>query len=126
MKRELLSWAAAMAVMGVMAGGVQAQSTPDTGVPSSSSPSTTPNDGTAVPPNTPVPPGQIPPAGETDPAHRNQGGTMPSDSMGSTTGHGQSGAPGSKTGMPPDQNQVPNRHVPGTTEPTGPSTGSGK
>src|SRR3546814_10030779 len=124
MKRELLSWAAAiMAVMGVMAGGAYAQSTPDTGTPSSTSPSTTPNDGSAVPPNTPVPPGQVPPAGETDPAHRSQGsmgsqGTMDS---GTGAGTGQMGSPGRKTGMPHDQNQVPHRNEPGTTEPLMPS-----
>lgn len=121
MKRKLLTLTAAMTVMGAMATGVYAQSTPDTGVPSSSSPSTTPNDGTGVPPNTPVPPGQIPPAGETNPAHRSQG------TMGShpdrASGNQHMGSPGSKTGMPQGQNQVPTRQEPGTNEPNLPNTG---
>ncbi|CAP42691.1 putative membrane protein [Bordetella petrii] len=125
MKRELLSWAAAMAVMGAMAGGAQAQSTPDTGAPSSTSPSTTPNDGSAVPPNTPVPAGQIPPAGETAPAHRSEGsmGSQGSMDAGTGAGTGQMGSPGSKTGMPQDRNQVPDRNEPGSTEPKMPNTG---
>lgn len=121
MKRELLSLAAAAAMMGGLAGGAYAQSTPDTGKPSSTSPSTTPNDGTAVPPNTPVPPGQIPPAGETNPAHRSQG-TMGTHG-GPNTAPGHSGTPGSATGMPNTQNQVPHRNEPGTTDPKMPNTG---
>lgn len=126
MKRVLLSWAAAMAVTGVMTGGVQAQSTPDTGTLPSSSPSTTPNDGTATPLKGPVPPGQIPPAGETEPSHRYQDDTRMPSSTDSATDQGQMGAPGSKTGMPLDQNQVPNRHVPGTTDPKPASSTGGK
>lgn len=121
MKRELLTWTAAITVMGAMATGAYAQSTPDTGVPSSTSPSTTPNDGTAVPPNTPVPPGQIPPPVETNPSQRSQGtlGSQPDHASGST----HTGSPGSQTGMPQDQNQVPTRQEPGTNEPQVPSTG---
>lgn len=129
MKRELLSWAAAIVAMGALAGGANAQSTPDTGVPSSSSPSTTPNDGTAVPPNTPVPPGQIPPAGQTDPMQGNQGTMSGSDQDtkgGSDSGMTSQGSPGSKTGMPQDQNQVPNRDKPSTNEPDNPPTGGSK
>jgi hypothetical protein len=119
MKRELLTLTAAMTVMGALAGGAYAQSTPNTGVPSSTSPSTTPNDGTAVPPNTPVPPGQIPPPVETNPSHRSQGtmGTQPDRATGST------GTPGSQTGLPTTQNQVPDRAQPGTNEPKMPNTG---
>ena len=124
MKRELLSWAAAMAVMGAMAGGAHAQSTPDTGKPSSTSPSTTPNDGSAVPPNTPVPPGQVPPAGETNPANRSEGSMGSHGNMGTGTTGGQMGSPGSQTGMPQGQNQVPDRNEPGTTEPKMPNTGA--
>lgn len=46
-------------IAGLASGTVMAESR---GKPPASSPSTTPNDGTAVPPNQPVPPGQIPPA----------------------------------------------------------------
>lgn len=119
MKRELFSWTAAVAVMGALAGGAYAQSTPDTGKPSSTSPSSTPNDGSAVPPNTPVPPGQTPPAGETDPA------TVPGRG-GMDSGHtspGGNASPGSKTGLPTDKNHVPERNEPGTTEPQMPNTG---
>ena len=121
MKRELLSLTAAVAMMGAMASGAYAQSTPDTGMPSSTSPSTTPNDGTAVPPNTPVPPGQVPPAGETNPAHRDQGSMSTHGSTSTAPGH--QGAPGSATGMPTTQDQVPNRNEPGTTDPKMPNTG---
>lgn len=120
MKRKLLTLTAAMTVMGALASGAYAQSTPDTGRPSSTSPSTTPNDGTGVPPNTPVPPGQIPPPVETNPSQRSQGtlGSQPERAP----GYG-SGAPGSQTGMPTTKNQVPDRAQPGTNEPTMPNTG---
>ncbi|MCD0505179.1 hypothetical protein [Bordetella petrii] len=117
MKRNLLSLAAALAVMGAMAGGAHAQSTPDTGRPSSTSPSTTPNDGSAVPPNTQVPAGQIPPAGETNPGQRSQG------SMGSQPNMAYSGncdAPGSKTGLSLTTNYVPNRNTSSDTMSTPP------
>ncbi|WP_236844606.1 hypothetical protein [Bordetella sp. 15P40C-2] len=121
MKRELLTWTAAMTVMGALAGGAYAQSTPDTGVPSSTSPSTTPNDGTAVPPNTPVPPGQIPPPVNTNPSQGSQGtmGSQPNHATGTSTG-----TPGSQTGLPTTENQVPNRAEPGTNEPKIPNTGA--
>ncbi|WP_254923945.1 hypothetical protein [Bordetella genomosp. 4] len=108
MKRELLARVAAITVIGAMAGGAYAQSTPNTGVPYSSSPSTTPNDGTAVPPNTPVPPGQIPPAGQTNPAQRGQGYAGDRYAMPTGAG-GDSCVPGSKTGLQLDHNYVPNR-----------------
>src|SRR5690606_30727759 len=112
-------WTAAVAVMGALAGGAYAQSTPDTGKPSSTSPSTTPNDGSAVPPNTPVPPGQTPPAGETNPTTAPGRGGMDSGH----TSPGGDASPGSKTGLPTDKNHVPERNEPGTTEPQMPNTG---
>src|SRR5690606_1359369 len=121
MKRELLSLTAAVAMMGAMASGAYAQSTPDTGTPSSTSPSTTPNDSTAVPPNTPVPPGHVPPAGATNPAHRDPASLSTHGSTSTAPGH--QGAPGSATGMPTTQDQVPNRNEPGTTDPKMPNTG---
>ncbi|QVQ28107.1 hypothetical protein [Achromobacter deleyi] len=59
MKNRALTCAFVLLAGLASAGGAMAESR---GVSPASSPSTTPNDGTAVPPNQPVPPGQIPPA----------------------------------------------------------------
>lgn len=105
---------------GIASGGVAvAQSA------SPASPSTTPNDGTAVQPNRPVPPGQIPPAPNAAP---NTPSTPPNlDTSGSS--HMKSGKHSSEMPNRPREanDNVPRTPAAGAAPPPGyPNTGGSK
>ncbi len=122
MKYRAMTCAFALIAGLATAGGAYAQSTGRSSPPTS--PSTTPNDGAAVPPNTKVPPGQIPPAPNAAP---NTGTTPPNLDK---SGHMKSGKQhGSE--MPNRKREandnVPNTPAGGAAPPPGyPNTGGSK
>lgn len=121
MKYRAMTCALALIAGVATAGGAYAQST-GRSTPATS-PSTTPNDGTAVPPNTKVPPGQIPPAPNaapntgTTPPNLDKSGHMKSDKMGSEMPNRKREA----------NDNVPKTPAAGATPPPGyPNTGGSK
>lgn len=121
MKYRAMTCAFALIAGVATAGGAYAQTTGRSTPPTS--PSTTPNDGAAVPPNTKVPAGQIPPAPNAAP---NTGTTPPNLDK---SGHMKSDKHGSE--MPNRKREandnVPNTPAGGAAPPPGyPNTGGSK
>lgn len=119
MKIRALTYAVVVAASLGSAGAAWAQSA------SPSSPSTTPNDGTAVPPNRPVPPGQAAPAPNAPPSTPSKPPHLDKKQQAPSSGGKHSGEMSKKPREANDN--VPRTPAGGATPPPGyPNTGGSK